>query len=47
MKIIDKALCAGKEDMIEMELAVLNKASHPHIVVSVICFIMSQRSVFV
>lgn len=32
VKIIDKALCAGKEDMIEMELAVLNKASHPHIV---------------
>jgi len=32
IKIIDKALCAGKDDMIEMELAVLKQASHAHIV---------------
>lgn len=32
IKIIDKALCAGKEDMIDMELAVLRQASHPNIV---------------
>jgi len=32
VKIIDKALCAGKEDMIDIELAVLNKVDHPHII---------------
>lgn len=32
IKIIDKALCAGKEDMIDMELAVLRQAQHNHIV---------------
>jgi calcium/calmodulin-dependent protein kinase I len=28
IKIIDKSLCAGKEDMIEMELTVLKQAQH-------------------
>lgn len=32
IKIIDKALCAGKEDMIDMELAVLRQADHAHLV---------------
>lgn len=32
IKIINKALCVGKEDMIETELAVLKKAKHEHIV---------------
>ncbi len=32
VKIINKALCAGKEDMIETELAVLKRVRHPHIV---------------
>ena len=32
LKIINKALCAGKEDMIETELAVLKRVNHPNIV---------------
>jgi len=32
IKIIEKSLCAGKEDMIEMELTVLKQAKHCHIV---------------
>jgi calcium/calmodulin-dependent protein kinase I len=32
MKIINKALCAGKEDMIETEIAVLKKVKHKYIV---------------
>ena len=32
VKIINKALCAGKEDMIETEIAILKKVKHPHIV---------------
>lgn len=32
IKIINKALCAGKEEMIDMELDVLRKVSHPHII---------------
>ena len=32
VKIIDKKLCAGKEDMIETEIAILKKVQHPHIV---------------
>lgn len=32
IKIINKALCAGKEDMIDMELGVLRKVDHPHII---------------
>jgi len=32
IKCISKALCAGKEDMIEMELEVLRQVKHPHII---------------
>eukprot|EP00042_Codosiga_hollandica_P049281 m.569751 g.569751 ORF g.569751 m.569751 type:complete len:236 (-) comp57842_c1_seq5:884-1591(-) len=32
VKIINKALCAGKEDMIETELSVLKRVRHKHIV---------------
>ena len=32
IKIINKALCAGKEDMIETEIAVLKKVKHKYIV---------------
>eukprot|EP00127_Corallochytrium_limacisporum_P000677 Clim_evm76s22 gene=Clim_evmTU76s22 len=32
LKIIDKTLCVGKEAMIETEVAVMRKVSHPHIV---------------
>eukprot|EP00042_Codosiga_hollandica_P028233 m.146959 g.146959 ORF g.146959 m.146959 type:complete len:356 (-) comp52719_c0_seq2:108-1175(-) len=32
VKIINKALCAGKEDMIETEIAVLKKVQHKYIV---------------
>lgn len=32
VKIISKELCAGKEDMIDIELAVLRKVNHPHII---------------
>jgi serine/threonine protein kinase len=32
IKIIDKKLCSGKEDMIQTELAVLHRVKHPHIV---------------
>lgn len=32
VKIINKALCAGKEDMIETEINVLKKVKHPYIV---------------
>jgi serine/threonine protein kinase len=32
VKIIDKALCKGKEDMIETEIAILKKVKHPNIV---------------
>ena len=32
VKIINKALCAGKEDMIETEIAILKKVKHKHVV---------------
>jgi calcium/calmodulin-dependent protein kinase I len=32
IKIINKALCSGKEDMIETEIAVLKKVKHKYIV---------------
>ena len=32
VKIIDKKLCAGKEDMIETELTVLKRVRHRHVV---------------
>ncbi len=32
IKVINKALCAGKEDMIETEIACLKKVHHPYIV---------------
>lgn len=37
-KIINKALCAGKEDMIETEVAVLKRIRHPYIVGMEECF---------
>ena len=32
LKIIDKSKCAGKEHMIESEIAILNLVSHPNII---------------
>merc|ERR1711916_227160 len=32
IKIINKALCEGKEEMIETEVAILRKVDHPNIV---------------
>jgi serine/threonine protein kinase len=32
LKIIDKSKCAGKEHMIESEIAILNLVAHPNII---------------
>lgn len=38
IKIINKALCAGKEDMIETEIAILKKVQHKYVVGMHECF---------
>lgn len=38
IKIINKQLCAGKEDMIETEIAILKKVEHPYVVGMRECF---------
>ena len=43
MKVIDKRLVEGKEDMIETEVGILKKVSHPNVISLIEVFDTSDK----